>query len=146
MFPTCRGHRAEPAIKHRFHTFPRGSACLGARVYGLTSAWGQHEQDTVAEGVHHLLMGLLCLSVTHQDGTSWEMGEGQVLPCTYSLCNQSLSRTGFWFQMGFRWFSLQNRFHSMGLLAEQEESQWLAKCKNIWMHLVIHLLTRSFNT
>lgn len=36
-------------------------------------------------GFTYLLTGLVCLAVTHQDGTSWEMGEGQVLPCTYSL-------------------------------------------------------------
>lgn len=33
----------------------------------------------------------------------------------------------------------------MSRVAEKEENQWLAKGKNIWMHLVIHLLKKIFN-
>lgn len=69
------------------------------------------------------------------------------IPSASAITQQDMVSVFRWALEAFLYNSrlLQNRFHGRSRVAEQEESQWLAKCKNIWMHLLIHLLTKSFN-
>lgn len=88
MLPVWRGCRSEPEIKYSwFYTFLKVSACVWGWVYGKKSVLGTTWTSMLWQrGFTYLLTGLVHLIVTHQAGTSCEMGEGQALPCTYSFC------------------------------------------------------------